>query len=262
MTSQTEDPTEDPTVDPTEDLTEEQWRQWRQEGAVPLAGALTGSVLADVQRAFDVAAQQSKAAWLEAVADGTRPAAFFDIPNPLAQNRLFLGLVDHPNWYGHLQAFTESRVTFIQPQFRTVPPSPLSYVGWHFDVPRSNPLHLKVQIYLDDVLRDEGAFAYVPGSHLPDSGPYPLVRDLATMPGHRVYEGEAGNAIIFNSYGMHTSMVNRSRRPRRSIILIYEVGTAATFAPQVLAEFADHCDTAERRQLFRLEPRPEPAETT
>jgi hypothetical protein len=229
---------------------------------VPLTGAITGSELADIQRAFDVAAKQTKPAWIEAVADGTQPAAFFDISKPLMQAGGFLDLVDHPAWYGHLHAYTDTRVTFIQPQFRTVPPSPLSYVGWHFDVPRSNPLHLKVQIYLDDVSRDEGAFAYVPGSHLPDSGPYPLVRDLSTMPGHRVYEGEAGSAIIFNSFGLHTSMVNRSRRPRRSIILIYEVGTAATFAPEVFAKFADHCDTDERRQLFRLEPRPEPAEAT
>ena len=105
---------------------------------------------------------------------------------------------------------------------------------------------------------DEGAFAYVPGSHLPDSGPYPLVRALGTMPGHRVCEGDAGTAILFNSYGLHTSMVNRSRRPRRSIILIYEVGTAATFDPEAFAAFADRCTTDDRRQLFRLEPRPEP----
>ena len=242
--------------------TDEQWRQWHQEGAVPLARALDGAALEALQQAFALAAEQCRPAWLEAVADGTQPAAFFDIPRPLARESTFLDLVDHPAWYGHLQAFTQNRVTFIQPQFRTVPPSPLSYVGWHYDVPRSNPLHLKVQIYLDDVSRDEGAFAYVPGSHLPDSGPYPLVTDLATMPGHRVYEGSAGSAIIFNSYGMHTSMVNRSPRPRRSIILIYEVGTAATFAPQQFAEFADHCHCEERRQLFRLEPRPEPAAST
>ncbi|HCL31645.1 MAG TPA: hypothetical protein DIC52_24850 [Candidatus Latescibacteria bacterium] len=242
--------------------TSEQWRQWREEGVVPLPDALTGASLATVQQSFDAAAEKARPAWLEAVAAGTLPAAFFDIPQPLAQDPLFFDLVDHAGWYGHLRAFTDERVTFIQPQFRTVPPSPLSYVGWHYDVPRHNPLHLKVQIYLDDVSRDEGAFAYVPGSHLADSGPYPLVGDLAAMPGHHVYGGRAGSAVLFNSYGLHTSMVNRSRRPRRSIILIYEVGTAATFDPRVYAGFDDRCVTPERRQLFRLEPRPEPVVTT
>ncbi len=238
--------------------TTEQWQQWRDDGVVPLQGALAGAPLTDLQTAFAAAAAQARPDWLEAVTAGTRPGAFFDIPDPLARHEMFLDLVDHPAWYGHLQAFTEGRVTFIQPQFRTVPPSPLSYVGWHYDIPRSNPLHLKVQIYLDDVNRDEGAFAYVPGSHHPDSGPYPLVSDLETMPGHRVYEGGAGTALVFNSHGMHTSMVIRSPRPRRSIILIYEVGTEATFEPKAFAAYADRCTTEERRQLFRLDPRPEP----
>jgi hypothetical protein len=242
--------------------TTEQWRQWHHEGALCLQDALTGPALERVQQAFATAATWSRPDWLEAVADGTLPAAFFDIPQPLARDESFLDLVDHSGWYGHLLAFTENRVTFIQPQFRTVPPSPLSYVGWHFDVPQSNPLHLKVQISLDDVTADEGAFAYVPGSHRPDSGPYPLVRDLESMPGHRVYGGKAGTAVLFNSYGLHTSMVNHSSRPRRSIILIYEVGTAATFEPDVFAEFAERCSTSDRRQLFRLEPRPAPETTT
>lgn len=239
--------------------TTEQCDAWHRDGAVLLEHALQGAQLAAVQRAFTEASLQTRPAWLEQVVQGTAPAAFFDIPAPLSRDEVFLGLVDDPAWYGHLQAFTENRVTFIQPQFRTVPPSPLSYVGWHYDVPRSNPLHLKVQIYLDDVSRDEGAFAYVPGSHHPDSGPYPLVGDLESMPGHRVFEGAAGSAILFNSYGLHTSMVNRSRRPRRSIILIYEVGTEATFSPETFVDFAEHCTTPDRRQLFRLEPRPEPS---
>jgi hypothetical protein len=237
--------------------TPEQWRQFDEEGVVPLDGALQGEQLAALQKAFAEAAKATRPAWLENVAEGTAPAAFFDIPDPLSRHPMFLDLVDHPGWYGHLSAFTRGHITFIQPQFRTVPPSPLSYVGWHYDVPRSTPLHLKVQIYLDDVTRDEGAFAYVPGSHRGAGGPYPLVADLGAMPGHRVYEGDAGSAVLFNSYGLHTSMVNRSPRPRRSIILIYEVGTEATFDPQVFAAFADRCTTDDRRQLFRLEPRPD-----
>ena len=237
--------------------TPEQTAQWRADGVLPLPGALSGGELSRVQEAFAREAAEARPGWLEGVSQGTRPAAFFDIPDPLSRDPLFLDLVDHPSWYGHLMAFTGGQATFVGPQFRTLPPAPLSYVGWHYDIPRSTPLHLKVQIYLDPVSRREGAFAYVPGSHRPDSGPYPLVAEPEAMPGHRLFEGEAGTAVLFNSYGLHTSMANRSRQGRRSIILIYEVYSEATFNPGAFARFADRLTTADRRQLFRREPRPQ-----
>ncbi|MBT3342720.1 MAG: hypothetical protein HN712_18950 [Gemmatimonadetes bacterium] len=230
---------------------------WHRDGALPIEAAISGDPLDQLRDAFTRCAEATRPDWLAAVKAGTLPAAFFDLPDPLAQDDLFIDLVDHPAYYGLLTAFSATQVTFLFGQFRTVPPAPLSYVGWHYDVERlTTPLHMKVQIYLDDTDADGGAFAYIPGSHKPDAGPYPLVRDPASMPGHRVYGGSAGTAILFNSYGMHTSMVNRSTRPRRSIILIYEVSSAATFAPDQYARFADRLNTPDRRQLFRIEPRP------
>ena len=58
------------------------------------------------------------------------------------------------------------------------------------------------------------------------------------MPGYRVFYGRAGTALLFNSYGMHTSMLNRSTTPRRSIILIYEKFTAGQFNPERFARKA------------------------
>ena len=110
------------------------------------------------------------------------------------------------------------------------PSSPVSYVGWHPDTPFDQPQQIKVQIYVDDVAADGGPFAFVPGSHKPGSGPCELSGGLETMPGHKVFPGPAGTAILFNTCGWHTSMINRTDRPRRSIILAYgvreaEVGT-------------------------------------
>lgn len=240
--------------------TPEQTSRWRADGVVPLPGALAGEELSRLQEAFSREAAEARPGWLQGVEQGTRPAAFFDIPDALSRDPLFLDLVDHPSWYGHLMAYTGGQATFLGAQFRTLPPALLSYVGWHYDVPRSTPLHLKVQLYLDPVSRRDGAFAYVPGSHHPESGPWPLVADPVEMPGHRVFEGEAGTAVVFNSHGLHTSLANRSGHGRRSIILIYEVYSEATFNPDAFARFADRLTTADRRQLFRREPRPQ-AET-
>lgn len=227
--------------------------QFAAEGCLALGPVLPPAQLQAVQAAFDRGAGEAKGQWLDGVARGTAPAAYFDLPDPLAADPLFLDLVDHPSYYGLLMEFTGDQLLFLGPQFRTLPPSPLSYVGWHYDVERSNPLHLKVQLYLSDVGQDEGAFAYVPGSHRPDAGPYPLVRRLESMPGHRVFPGRAGDAVLFNSYGVHTSMVNRTTRPRKSIILIYEQRTPAQVNPKRFAALADRLHSRERRRLFGLE---------
>ncbi len=223
------------------------------EGCLALGQVLPQAQLLQVQQAFDRCALRAKPQWLEGVARGTAPVAYFDLPNPLGDEPLFIDLVDHASYYGLLMDLTGGELLFLGPQFRTLPPSPLSYVGWHYDVERKNPLHLKVQLYLSEVGPDQGAFAYVPGSHRPDAGPYPLVRRLESMPGHRVFFGKAGDAVLFNSYGMHTSMVNRTAQPRKSIILIYEQRTSAQVNPGRFAALADRLQTPERRRLFGLE---------
>jgi len=226
---------------------------WSEDGCLSLANAIAGSELKAIQKAFVRNADQAKETWLCNVAQGTAPAAFFDLPDPLSQNPLFIDLVDHPAYYPLIQELTDDKSLFLFAQFRIVPPSPLSYVGWHFDVPRTNPLHLKIQIYLSDVGPTDGAFAYVPGSHLHSADLYPAVSQLEDMPGHRIFCGEAGTTLLFNSYGMHTSMRNHGPRPRHSIILIYEKFTRQKFDPRRFAHIEQMLKTPERRRLFGLE---------
>ncbi len=233
--------------------TQAQRIQFERDGYLVLENAIPSQELKRVQEAFDRCAREAKPQWLEGVAAGTAPAAYFDIPDPLEQDEAFSELVDHPSYYGLLMDFTGEELLFLGPQFRTLPPSPLSYVGWHYDVERTNPLHLKIQLYLSDVGEGEGAFAYVPGSHKPGAGPYPLVRRLESMPGHKVCYGRAGTALLFNSYGIHTSMVNKTRAPRKSIILIYEKRTPQRVDPKRFASIAERLRTPGRRRLFGLE---------
>ena len=193
--------------------------------------------------------------WLLAVERGECAATFYDIPKPLEKNPRFIDLVDHPRFYDCLKAFTHDELIFLGPQFRTVPPWPLSYTGWHPDVAQTNPLHIKIQIYVEDVELNGGEFAYVPGSHKPEAGPYPRVKQLEAMPGHKRFPGKAGTAIMFNSYGWHVAMDNHTNVPRKSIILIYEKRSPERIK-SVSTQFTSikqYLHTPERRRLFSQE---------
>ncbi|MDA0745367.1 MAG: phytanoyl-CoA dioxygenase family protein [bacterium] len=233
--------------------TEQQRQDWEDEGYVIVEQAVAGDALKRLQAAFERCAIEARADWVKGIAEGTRSAAYFDIPNALEKDEAFINLADNPNWYGLLMDFTDGDLIFLGPQVRTLPLSPASYSWWHPDMKRPAPLHIKVQVYLDDVAPDAGAFAYVPGSHKEGAGPYPTVRNLESMPGHRLLPGKAGTAIVFNTYGWHTAMVNRTQKPRRSIILTYEKWTEGRVQPGTFASIADQLTTPERRKLFSLE---------
>lgn len=233
--------------------TEAQWTQWKEQGYLVFDRAIQGEELQHLQTAFDYSADACKAEWLTAVERGETAATYYDIPGPLEKEKRFIDLVDHSAYYDCLKAFTDDDLLFLGPQFRTVPLWPLSYTGWHPDVPHTNPLHIKVQIYVNDVEPGGGAFAYVPGSHKPDAGPYTGVKQLEAMPGHRTFPGKAGTAILFNSYGWHVAMDNHTGVPRKSILLIYEKRTPERARPDAFASIAPYLNTPERRRLFSQE---------
>ena len=80
-------------------------------------------------------------------------------------------------------------------------------------------------------------------------GPRRPLASLRIAPPHT----GTGTAMLFDSYGMHTSMVNRGPSPRRSIILIYEKFTEERHDPNRCAQLAPQLTTPERRRLFGLE---------
>jgi hypothetical protein len=227
---------------------------WEEQGYLAFEQAIVGDDLSRLQAAFDRAAADCKADWLEGIARGKAPAAHFDISNPFERDDVFINLIDYPAWYPYLMDFAEGELILLAPQVRTLPAQPISYLVWHADVPHTNPLHMKLQIYVEDVPEDGGAFAYVPGSHKPDAGPCPQPRPLDAMPGRKVFPGKAGDAILFNSYGWHTSMVNETSSARKSIILIFEQWTEGRVASGRNVSIADRLTTPARRKLFGHDP--------
>ncbi len=233
--------------------TEAQHKQWEEEGYLVFENAIEGDELRRLQKAFDYWAEKCKPEWIERLEAGEATATFYDIPNVLEKDEVFVDIVDCPSYYGSLMAFTDDDLIFLAPQVRMVPPWPLSYTGWHPDVARTNPLHIKVQIYVNDVEPGCGEFAFVPGSHKPNVGPYSRPKWQESMPGHKTLPGKAGTAIMFNTYGWHTAMDNHSDTPRKSIILIYEKRTPGRVDAKRFASIAHYCTTPQRRKLFSLE---------
>ena len=233
--------------------TAEQKKQWNDEGYLVFDKAIQGDDLKRLQDAFDHWSVICKEDWLNRIETGQSPGTFYDIPDPFAKDEIFIDLVDYPSYYGSLMTFTDDQLILLGPQVRTLPPWPVSYTSWHSDVPFSNPLHIKVQIYVHDVLPGSGEFAFVPGSHKPDSGRYSKVNRSKSMPGHKAFPGQAGTAIAFNSHGWHTSMDNQTDAIRKSIILIYEKSTPKRISPDTFASISNCCVTPQRRRLFSLE---------
>jgi ectoine hydroxylase-related dioxygenase (phytanoyl-CoA dioxygenase family) len=204
---------------------EEQWRGWKEDGYVVLEDAIQGDDLSRLQAAFERCSEESKPEWLEDVATGKRSSSYFDLPRLVHRDEIFLDMIDHPSTLGILRDFLgEDMLSGGGLTGRTVPPCPISYVGWHPDLDRKNySQHIKVQVYVNDVGEERGAFAYVPGSHKEGAGPYPRVKNIEAMPGCKTLPGKAGTAVIFNTYGWHTSMINRTLEPRKSLIIGYSV---------------------------------------
>ena len=229
-----------------------EWKQWEEEGYLVFEDAIRGEMLDRLQKAFDHWAAACKEEWLDRIARGEAAATFYDIPNTLEKDEVFIDILDKPRYFQYVKAFAGDDVIVIGEQVRTAPLWPTSYTGWHPDVPHSHPLHIKVQIYVNDVEPGGGEFAFVPGSHRPDAGPYHRARNLAAMPGHKRFAGKAGMAIMFNTYGWHVAMENDTRTPRKSIILIYEKRTPDRIAEGRYASIAKSLDTPERQRLFGL----------
>ena len=143
--------------------TPEQKAQWEEKGYLVFENAIQGEDLKRLQNAFDYWADAGKAEWLDRVEAGEAVATFYDIPNPLEKDPIFIDIIDYPSYYGALMDFTDHDLILLGPQVRTVAPWPVSYTGWHPDVGQSNPLHIKVQIYVNDVEPGGGEFGFCTG---------------------------------------------------------------------------------------------------
>lgn len=234
-------------------FTAAQQEHLHEQGFLLIENAIQGDALHRLQTAFDHWLPQFKKEWLKQIATGDTCPTWFDIPDPLFKDEIFVDLTDRPPYFELIDHCYNGRSCFAGMSARAVPPWPLSYTGWHPDQPSGDALHLKVQVYVDDVPAQCGEFGYVPGSHKIDQDTYyrSIRNDL--MPDHVTFPGKAGTAILFNSCGLHTAMDNNTRQPRKSVIMGYYPRPPGAAASSKYADLAHLCTTPQRRGLFELE---------
>ena len=231
-----------------------QQKQWVEEGYLVFENAVEGALLKRLQDAFDYWTAECKQNWLARVAAGQTAPSFYDFPECLKKDEVFLEIADHPSYYGCLKTFCDSEPILQDVGPRIVPPAPISYTSWHPDTPHDRHLHIKIQIYLNDMARGGGEFAYVPGSHKPDAGPFPEPRRQEDMPQMVRFTGAAGTAIMFNCYGWHTALDNNSTIPRKSIIITYHQRAEGDDIDRSPFKYLEsQCTTDERRRLLCLQ---------
>ena len=231
----------------------EQLQDFRKLGLVVIEEAIRGEQLTRLQKATDYWHEQCKEDWLEEIASGDACPLWFDVPDAMEKDEVFLDMLDHPSFIDLLDAITDGELLLGGPfQVRATPPWPVAYTAWHPDKGRDGQLHPKMQIYINDVPGNSGEFAYVPGSHLTTDDTRYRPQRNNTMPGHRRLPGKAGTVILFDNAGLHTAMDNRTTTPRKSMIVGYQQRRLASPEDR-FAGVAKWCRTSRRRRLLGLE---------
>ena len=75
---------------------------------------------------------------------------------------------------------------------------------------------------LDEFTVENGATAFVPGSHLLDKSPKHVLADLnASHPNEIIIEGQPGDVLVFNGHCWHAGRPNLTKDHRRGILVHY-----------------------------------------
>ena len=75
-----------------------QRKQWDEQGYLVLEGAIGGAQLERLQAAFDYWADACREEWVDSVARGDASPSWYDVPDPLEKDEIFLDMVDHPSY--------------------------------------------------------------------------------------------------------------------------------------------------------------------
>lgn len=244
----------------TSDIDEIKLR-YETQGFVHLKGVIPLATLARARKAFDAAADKTANARQEII-NGGKPLRFFDIPDILDQDPVFVELVDLPTIFPLLISALGSDIQLNHTIARLFYPGPTFTSPWHSDIPQvlgidhgaRTSLLVKAHFFLEDLTPDQGCLAFIPGSHrYPAYHPKPKIQNVETSEAVVKTVPRAGDVVIFNVHVLHMATANLSNSVRKSIIYAYAHYWMKHYASAVPSDLHRYASTAQRKQLFGVD---------
>ena len=141
---------------------------------------------------------------------------------------MFREIYSHPHVLEVVQAVMGPEIRASMVNARDVPPHTGVRMPFHMDSDKGRHRDEKgfsaaTAIWmLDPFTVENGATAFVPGSHLIGKSPKQVLTDLnASHPDEIVLEGEAGDVLVFNGHCWHAGRPNLTDGHRRALLVHY-----------------------------------------
>ena len=167
--------------------------------------------------------------------DGLRvPRRIF---NPYDRHETFRGLAHEPRLLDKIESLIGGNFNLQHSKLNMKPAKVGSVVEWHQDLayfPHTNDDLVTALIYLDDATEENGCLQVLPRHHThyfdhaaPDGRFAGMItEDLGEFGKPRSLPAPAGSAIFMHCIAPHSSLPNRSSRPRRTLIYEYRANDA------------------------------------
>lgn len=233
--------------------------QFDTQGFVHLPSLLSPAMTDQVRQAF----YNSRALNSAMVEDKKqRGARFVDLPSILDADPVFVDLVDLPALLPLLRMTVGEDLALNETTARLFFPGPTFTSPFHSDVAhvlgiehaRTPNLLVKLHIFFEDLLPEQGCLAFIPGSHrLPPFHVNPHRATLANSPAVTRIVPRAGDAVLFNTHILHMAEDNRTPHVRTSLIYTYGHFWMKAYPSASPADLSQFSASPQRQQLFGVE---------
>jgi ectoine hydroxylase-related dioxygenase (phytanoyl-CoA dioxygenase family) len=150
------------------------------------------------------------------------------LANLANKGNIFRQVYAHPQVLEVVEAVMGPNIRASMVNARDVPPLTGVRMPFHMDSDKGRVRDEKgysaaTAIWmLDEFTVENGATAFVPGSHLFDKSPKHVLADLnASHPDETIIEGQPGDVLVFNGHCWHAGRPNQTNSHRRGILVHY-----------------------------------------
>ncbi|MSO93822.1 MAG: phytanoyl-CoA dioxygenase family protein [Rhodospirillales bacterium] len=262
-------------------LTETQLKQYRDQGYVLVSGAAGPTEIEPLLRQLDHWIEESRG-HAKSYGELSNGWPRFDLEPGHSAETPRVRRVCNPTdisdvyknfaWNGRLPDMVADvfgpNVKFLNCRINIKMPGMVARAPYHQDhpfQPHTNDDWMTCLLFLDDMDEENGCLKVVPGSHRTQHTHFhdgvfasTVAEDLHPEFDRKVVPiiGRVGDVCLLDSWSVHGSAPNRSRRPRRFLILDYLAADAFPLAPSNMpSQYAGEIVRGEPTRVARLTPR-------